>query len=367
MALLTPRLLRRGLEIFAVISVIGFAGLLLYGNNLDRFLTAMLSVHFAWVLVGVGLASLDWLGGGLRLYVLARYLYGPQSLAGAIVAGGLNTWASYLTPSQTGGGPLMIYTLKRYGTPLPEAMVSSLMTFVATIVFFAIAGPLAIVLGAGRSLAQHGVIGDAIDLYDLFRLSLGGFVVVGLLIVVLIVFPGLARRLVRRIGGWLERRGKPAWAERLGSLEGGVDQAHAALLRFAGPRGWLAIGASVLLSAAAHANKLLAGYVVLRMLGIHAPFVDVLLLQTLITFLLYFAPTPGGSGLAELLSAAVMSIYVPRALTPSYILLWRLTVCYLTVGFGSVIFWRWLKGAESREAMLGAGLRGSVAPRLGGH
>jgi uncharacterized protein (TIRG00374 family) len=355
MALLTPRLLRRGLEIFAGISLLGFAGLLLYGNNLDRFLTAMLSVHFSWVLVGVGLASLDWIGGGLRLYVIARHMYRPQSLTGAILAGGLNTWASYLTPSQTGGGPLMIYTLKRYGTPLPEAMVSSLMTFMATIVFFAVAGPVAIVLGAGRSLARHGVIGSAIDLYDLFRLSLGGFVTVGLLIVVLIMFPNLARRLARRVGAWLERRGKVQWAARVHGLEAGVDQAHAALLRFAGPRGWLAIGASVLLSAAAHANKLLAGFVVLRMLGIHAPFVDVVLLQTLITFLLYFAPTPGGSGLAELLSAAVMSIYVPRALTPSYILLWRLTVCYLTVAFGSVIFWKWLKGAESKEGMLSAG------------
>jgi hypothetical protein len=51
---------------------------------------------------------------------------------------------------------------------------------------------------------------------------------------------------------------------------------------------------------------------------------------------------------AELLSAAVMSIYVPRELTPSYILLWRITVSYLTVGFGSFVFWHWLRGAEAR-------------------
>jgi glycosyltransferase 2 family protein len=352
MALLTPRLFRRGLEIFAAISVLGFVGLLLYGNNLERFLDALVSVHFGWVLVGVGLASLDWFGGGLRLFVVARHLYSRQSFSGAILAGGLNTWASYLTPSQTGGGPMMMYTLKRYGTPLPEAMVSSLVTFMATIVFLGVAGPLAIFLGAGRSLARHGVIGNAIDLYDLFRLSLAGFVTVGLVTMALILFPGAARLLARRIGGWLERRGKSAWATRVAGLEAGAGQAHKALLRFAGPRGWLAIGASVLLSAAAHANKLLAGFVVLKMLGISAPFVDVLLLQTLITFVLYFAPTPGGSGLAELLSAAVMSIYVPRALTPSYILLWRLMVCYLTVGFGSVIFWHWLKGAEVKDAML---------------
>ena len=44
-----------------------------------------------------------------------------------------------------------------------------------------------------------------------------------------------------------------------------------------------------------------------------------------------------------------MSIYVPRELTPSYILLWRIVVSHLTVGFGSIVFWRWLKGAEERE------------------
>lgn len=99
------------------------------------------------------------------------------------------------------------------------------------------------------------------------------------------------------------------------------------------------------------------------MLDIQVNFFDVLLLQTLITFLLYFAPTPGGSGLAEILSVAVMSIYVPRELAPSYILLWRLVVSYLTVGFGSMVFWRWLKGAEDRSETNGLVTDGGGAGR----
>jgi len=364
MAVLNPRLLRRGLEVFAVISLVGIVGLLFYGNNLDRFATALLTLKWQWLLVGVGLASMDWIGGGLRLYVAARHLYPKQSLTGSILAGGLNAWAALITPSQTGGGPMMIYVLKRYGTPLPEAMVASLMTFVATVIFFAVAGPTAVLLGAGRSLSAHGILGSSIDLFDLFNLSLGGFLTVGLGIVVLITFPGIARRLA----GWLkhvaERRGKGALAERIAQAEAGVDRAHAAVRRFATPSGLWAVFLCVLLSAAAHANKLAAGWVVLKMLGIHANFVDVVLLQTLITFLLYFAPTPGGSGLAELLSAAVMSIYVPRELTPSYILLWRVLVSYLTVAFGSFLFWRWLRMAETRDESLDPAAENpdSVAP-----
>ena len=66
-------------------------------------------------------------------------------------------------------------------------------------------------------------------------------------------------------------------------------------------------------------------------------------------------PTPGGSGIAELLSAAVMSIYVPRALTALYTMIWRLTTTYFTVAFGSLVFTAWvrkgLKGIEQEPGL----------------
>ncbi|HWP38465.1 MAG TPA: lysylphosphatidylglycerol synthase transmembrane domain-containing protein [Gemmatimonadales bacterium] len=352
-ALISPRLLRRGLEVFAGISLVGFVGLLFYGNNFARFVDAMLSLNLRWLILGLVLASMDWIGGGLRLWVLARHVHRDTNLGGAIVAGGLNTWASLLTPSQTGGGPMMIYALKRYGVPLPEAMISSLMTFVATVVFFAIAGPLAVMFGGGRSLEQHGILG-VLTLYDLFRISLGGFVAIGLVMVGMFVFPGAVRAMARRVVTWLESHQSHRLAHRIDDLRAGVDRSHECVVTFFRGRGWGALLAGVLLSPLAFANRLVAGYVVLRMLNIEAHFVDVLLLQTVITFLLYFAPTPGGSGLAEVLSAAVMSIYVPRELTPSYILLWRIVGSYLTVFFGSVVFWRWLKGAEDRDELAAA-------------
>ncbi|MFQ5705310.1 MAG: lysylphosphatidylglycerol synthase transmembrane domain-containing protein [Gemmatimonadales bacterium] len=350
--LTSPRLLRRGLELFALISLAGFGGMLLYGNNLSSFIRTMLTLHWGWLLVGVCLASLDWFGGGLRLWVLTRHVFPAVKLKGSFLAGGLNTWASYLTPSQTGGGPMMIYTMKRYGVPLPEAMISALMTFVVTVLFFAVAGPLAVFLGAGQELEEHGILGQSLSLNDLFRLSLASFIGVGLLMLLAVAFPAIGRRVTETVARSLRRRGRDAWAEKVEVLRAGVDRSHGALVAFFRGRGWIALAIGVVLTGTAHANKLLAGYVVLRMLGIHAPFVDVLLLQTLIVFLLYFAPTPGGAGLAELLSAAVMSIYVPRELTPSYVLLWRLVVCYLTVGFGSFVFWSWLKGAEGRADKL---------------
>lgn len=347
-ATLTPRLLRRGFEIFVVTSVVGYAGVLLYGNNLDQFLASLGRIHLGWVLVGLALASMDWFAGGLRLWVVTRQVHDHPPLGGMILAGGMSAWGSYLTPFQSGAAPLMVYTMRRYGVPVPKAMTATLMTFVATVIFFAIAGPVAILLGAGRSLGSKGdVLG--LSLYDLFLGSLGIFAGLGVVMVLVMVFPGLVRDLIHRLIRWAGTRYQKV-SDRLHKLEEGIEQAHESLVRFNTPKGWLSLFWAVVISGPSHANKLLAGYVALRAVGIEAQFVDVLLLQTLITFLLYFAPTPGASGIAEVLSAAVMSVYVAREVVPLYTLVWRLTLSYWTIGFGAWVFSTWvragLKGME---------------------
>jgi len=361
---LTPRLLRRGLELFALISVGGVAALIVYlwirGDRPGDFLVPFAGLRWGWVGAGLLLASADWIGGGLRLWVCARHVHPRVRLRDMILAGGMGAWGAYLTPFQTGASPMIVWTMRRAGIGIPEAMTSVFMTFVATVAFFAIAGPLAIALGAGRSLERHGVV-LGITLYDLFRTSLTLFGVIGAAMLVAIVFPGAIRNLVRRAATRVSRHSARV-AARLEHLLGGVDRAHECLVAFGSPRGLLALGWAILISGPSHANKLLAGYVALRALGIEAHFIDILLVQTFITFVLYFAPTPGGSGLAEILSAAVMQIYVPGPFVPSYTLLWRTFNSYATVAAGSLIFWSWarrgLSGREEAGLVTDVSLRG---------
>jgi hypothetical protein len=344
--LLTPKILLRGFEIFAAASIIGFGLTLLYGNNLPAFIQGLGRLQWGWVLAGLGLAAMDWIGGGLRLWVVARELMPKPSLKGMILAGGMSAWAAYITPLQSGSAPMMLYTMRRYGVPLPVAMTSTLMGFVGTVAFFAIAGPAAIFAGAGKSLGERGNV-FGLSLYDLFLGSLTVFAGLGALLVLVMIFPRLVRDLLKRGAEWAGRR-SARFASRLDAFRTGLDEAHGHLVALNRPRGWLAVLWCTLLSGPSHANKLLAGYVTLRALGIHANFVDVLLLQTLITFLLYFAPTPGASGIAELMSAAVMSVYVPKELTPLYTLIWRLVLTYYTVAAGFFVFSHWVrKGLKS--------------------
>ncbi len=350
--LLTPKLLLRGFEVFVVASLLGFGATLLYGNNFPAFLAALGRLHWIWILAGLGLASMDWIGGGLRLWVVARHVYPRPPLKGLILAGGMGAWAGYITPLNTGAGPMTMYTMRRYGVPLPVAVTSTFMSFVATVLFFAIAGPLAVVFGAGRSLGQRGnVLG--LSLFDLFLGSLSIIAGIGLLMAVVLLFPRFVRDLIHRAAEWIGHRSQ-RFAARLTKLQTGIDQAHESVVAFKSLRGLLALFWATVLSGPSHANKLLAGYVALRALGIHTNFVDILLVQTLVMFLLYFAPTPGASGVGEVLSAALMSSYVPRELTPIYILIWRLTLSYFTLAFGFLVFSSWVR----------QGLRGVEDPAL---
>ena len=340
--LLTPRMVLRGFEAFVLVSFLTFVGILWYGNDLGAFWASLGRIRWAWVLVGVGVASLDWLGGGLRLWVVLRHLIPGIRLPPLILAGGMGAWGAYVTPAQSGAAPMMIYTMRRAGVPVPAAFTATLITFIATVLFIALAGPIAIFAGAGQSLGERGnVLG--LSLYDLFLGSLWLFVGIGVLLVAVILFPRLFHRLLHRLSGWAMRR-SPRFAHRLEAVHAGLDEAHRSVVAFNSPRGWLALLLATIISGPSHGNKLLAGYVALRAVGIEAHFVDVLLLQTMITFLLYFfAPTPGGSGVAEVLSAAVMSIYVPRELTPLYTMIWRLVLSWFTLAAGGAIFYSWVR------------------------
>jgi uncharacterized protein (TIRG00374 family) len=315
---LSPSLFRRWFLVFVVVSLLGFGAVFVYGNNLPAFATAVRQLQWHWMLVGVGLASLDWIGGGLRLWVLVRHVHRPVSVKGMMLAGGMGAWAGYLTPLSTGSGPMMIYTMRRFGIPVPDAVTSTLMSFIATVIFFALAGPLAIILGGGRSLERYGNF-LGLSLYDLFLGSLGIFAGLGLFMVMVIIFPHLIRESLHRLADRVGRRSRRV-AERLEALRAGIDRAHQSFVSFNSRRGWISLAWATLLSGPSHANKLL------------------------ITFLLYFAPTPGASGLAELLSAAVMSsVYLPPALTPVYTLAWRCILSYFTLAFGFLVFSRWVR------------------------
>src|SRR5690348_18315763 len=130
---LTPSLLRRGLALFVIISLAGVVALLFYGDNLRAFLDALASIHWQWLLIGLALASMDWIGGGTRLWVVARHIQPDVRLRDMIVAGGMSAWGGYLTPFQSGAGPTLMFTMTPAGVRRPPAFPVTFITFMSTV------------------------------------------------------------------------------------------------------------------------------------------------------------------------------------------------------------------------------------------
>src|SRR2546426_6352396 len=98
--------------------------------------TTLFRSRWGWMLLGLGLASMDWLGGGTRLWVVARQVHPGVRLRDMVIAGGMSAWAAYLTPFQTGAGPTMMWVMRRGGDPPPQGVTAPVLEVLWACLFF---------------------------------------------------------------------------------------------------------------------------------------------------------------------------------------------------------------------------------------
>ncbi len=72
----------------------------------------------------------------------------------------------------------------------------------------------------------------------------------------------------------------------------------------------------------------------IRGLGIEAPFFEAMILQVILTYAVNFMPTPGATGLAEGGAAAVFQHLMPKSVLGVYIMSWRFFTGYLGIIVG---------------------------------
>ena len=335
---------RRGLQVFAALSILGLMAVF-YMSRPAGALDALRRLRFQYVALALLLSTIDWLGGGLRLYNFVQHLSKKIGYWACVRANLGNIFMGAVTPAQTGGGPAQILILMREGLPAPEAMVSSLMTFVCTLIFLIFSA--SIVFFAGE-INTHSLIGRV----HLLRYSTLVFGLVSLLILIAFIRPQAARRVLtglRRCWFWLRRRSYPEeggwWARAMA----GVERCHECLSLYI-RRGKLRFVAGIVLSAVVFGNKWVIAYIIVRGLGLGASFGDVLAIQIVLTYLLYFFPSPGASGAAEIGSAVLMAAVVPKGLLSVYTVLWRFLATFVSVGIGGVVVLSYVRARSGERS-----------------
>jgi uncharacterized protein (TIRG00374 family) len=284
----------------------------------------------------------------LRIWIVCRVIQPGMGLWMCVKAELANVGVSVLTPSNTGGGLGQAYMLNRGGASVGTAISVSLITFLGTLLALLCIGLYSLLFSGIHQIGRffYGAVW--------FFTLVSGAMVLGA------IWPGLFRTVVALISRsfWLlcgknsqlddwwppgkERTGSPV--DRMGRWEGKfVDLIYAYQENV---RQFLRLGRTnlagvCLLSFGFLMSRCLMGFLCLRFLGIEAPTLgQVFEIQLALIFLIYFAPTPGGSGLAEGASLSVMAHLVPMGFAPFYNLLWRFSTLFIPACVGLLLLIR---------------------------
>lgn len=331
----------RGLQLFAGCTLAAFLILFLRGE-----LRGKLSLIFqlpAWVLaVGLAQGVFDVIMGGLRIYVLSRAFGARLSFLNAAVANGANILLGGITPSQTGGGAAQIYVMMRAGMSLSVASAASVVGFLGTVVMLLIAGAMGALLHPSFSMPE------GFRLFSAGTVALFGAIL--LLFAIAVPTPRLHTGGLRRALGYVPGLGPrlrhSRRIERFESMLG--DFATAVRRGGREQRGRILLG--FLCSGLIYLNKFIVAYVVLLGLGVGPRLWDVLYLQELQYLVLYFAPTPGASGVAEITAETIMQPLVSKSLFPPYVILWRFFSLYVPMLLGALLLLPHLVRRDDHEA-----------------
>jgi hypothetical protein len=332
----------KGLELFFGLSLASLGLVVLFTASEETW-QAVQVIRPRYLAAAVAVISLDWLLSGLRLKVLARELGQVPRWAGCVRAGLANTFMGAVTPSQTGGGPAQIYVLYKEGLPLVEAMSLSLVSFLSTMFFLVLAT-------ATITFMRLQIPIPNLALRIFFRTGVTLFFVIGLLVILFVAKPGLLRDLTTAFFDFLSRfrrqhflrPGGRAWA-----IVESADRCHQIMIHYF-RKGWPRLLAAVMLTGGIFAAKFTSAYFIVRGLDVPAHYWDVIAVQILITLAIYFAPTPGASGVAELGGAVLMASIVPRDRLMIFVILWRAIGTYLAVLLGGLVILR----AMGKEAVV---------------
>ncbi len=285
---------------------------------------------------------LDTVACGVRIWVVCRLLQPGISFWTCLKAEWANVGVAMITPSSSGGGLGQIYMLNRGGANVGTAIAIGLVTFLGSMVGLMCIGLYSLFFSR------------ASDIGPLLRTAVWAFTLMAALMILAAVWPGLFRIVTLWIyqAYWKIRGINHRLAAFKSRSEAQAGSTPPSTGRFAAKlvdmthtyqdslRIFIRLGKGsfvvvCLLSLSFLLSRCLMAFLCLRFLGIQASTLGAVMeIQMALIFLIYFAPTPGGSGLAEGVSLSLMATIVPVGFAPYYNLLWRSATLYLPASLG---------------------------------
>jgi uncharacterized protein (TIRG00374 family) len=322
---------KKGLSFFVILSLL-VSGAVLY-VSIDRSSFEIFRRADASKLsVAVLMVALVWLFDALKLKSLTMAAGEKISLAFSMHLTFINYFGAAVTPMQSGGGPFQVYMMYRRGIGVGKSIAITLVRTVLTMLILGITIPFTLMFDV--NIPKSGWWLRGFVFYVVIFIMFSWFV-----IILSLVRP----RLIKRISGVVVM-----FLTRMGFLK---PKLVSAILRWIN-REVDAYNQNIRDFIRTGRNHFMLGVLcgVLQMwlylsvmpcmiwaMGMPVMYVECVLIQALFLFLLYFIPTPGGSGAAEGGAAMIFSIFVPWSVAGMLGLGWRFLTEYTGIILGFAI------------------------------
>ncbi len=335
---LSRRSLRKGLILSIAISVAGILLLLTFTKD-DLSAESLLSVEGAYIL-GAFIAILgSWISKSIRLQHLCRGMgYSPSVfylfkvfLTAAFVA--------HVTPSTSGGIPVQIYLLHKWGIPLGKSSALSLLDSMLTTAFFIAAGSVLLFLWR-RNLSLSPEVSVIMN-----------FAIAVIFLLVLLFFAVFFnQRLLKSIISWVDRSqflARLFGKDRMNRFSKWLDDEFRLFRE--GMDSLLSTGRrnfawAIFYTLLYWIFYLAIAPIILLGLNVKVNLVRVLLAQIVFNIVQPFIPTPGGSGGSEVGFAYLFRGVVPRGKIGIFVGAWRFFTFWASLIVGGFFFMRFFRG-----------------------
>ncbi|OHB43138.1 MAG: hypothetical protein A2069_07715 [Planctomycetes bacterium GWB2_41_19] len=321
--------IKKGLEIFCGVTVLAICLLIIFTTNV-RTLQALRSIDIRFLIFSLILICLSWCFDVLRLKVLTKaagvrlpFMYGTKAILSY-------TFLSNITPSSAGGEPILFYMLNQKGITFGKASAIVFLRTMITMVFFAIGGP--IIIYFHRELLSSVGLKMVFDYVAIF------LAVTVMFFTYLYFAPHSARKGLDLLFNYFEKfvffKGKSSRLKY--SLLHVVDEFKSSLMEFLQGERWRLI-LVIFYTALMIVAQFLVAPMLLKGLGCDVGMLSTFMVQGVLNFMLYYVPTPGGSGISEGVGYALFAPLVPSHILGVFLVIWKFLTNYVWTIVGGLI------------------------------
>ena len=318
----------RGTLIFVFCTFAGLFISFLWGGTQD--IKRVFSEMQGQLLLGACLFMfVDWFFGALRFHVFVRKITPEIRFRDSIRANLATLCVSCITPFQTGGvGHLYIYA--RAGVPLSGAITSGIICFLATLIAL-------IFFAGGITWLNPPFLPKGSAWVSLFSFLMFGLVFTAFIL--LLFKPDIIFRFFYWICRIVQRR-FPRFAPFVERAVLKVEELVTEHKAFATMfiryhKGICAL--SVLLTCGFFGARIVGSYIVVKALNGDATLWELTITGLVLNFVVLFAPSPGASGVAEVVTVGLMEKLILKELIPLFVLLTRFFTIYCAVVVGGIV------------------------------